>query len=168
MADVTQLLNDVESGDGRAVAEQLPLVYDELKRAAAAQLAHEAPGQTFGPTALVHEVYLRLVPGAKLPGFTDRKHFFAVAAEAMRRILVESARRKHRLKRGGDCQRKGFFRGSGRQSDAEIPRLDRLEKLEKIERSRLGAGSACIPELGPLSSNMTLKWVRDLVGGNSF
>ena len=106
MPDVTQILNNLQTGDAMAAAELLPLVYDELKCLAAAQLAGEAPGHTLSPTALVHEVYLRLVPGAKRQmTYADRRHFFAVAAEAMRRILVESARRKHRLKRGGDRQR---------------------------------------------------------------
>jgi RNA polymerase sigma factor (TIGR02999 family) len=101
MADVNRLLESAEQGDPHAAAELLPLVYGELRRLAATKLAHEAPGQTLQPTALVHEAYLRLV-GQRWDG---RGHFFAAAAEAMRRILVEQARRKHRLKRGGDLQR---------------------------------------------------------------
>ncbi|HJZ53829.1 MAG TPA: ECF-type sigma factor, partial [Gemmataceae bacterium] len=102
MADVTQLLDAAAAGDPKAAAELLPLVYEELRKLAAARVAAEAPGQTLQATALVHEAYLRLVGDQHFDG---RGHFFAAAAEAMRRILVESARRKARLKRGGDGQR---------------------------------------------------------------
>src|SRR5688500_7381908 len=102
MSDVTRLLDAAAAGDRRAAADLLPLVYDELRKLAAARMAAEAPGHTLQPTALVHEAYLRLVGGADRPGWDGRGHFFAAAAEAMRRILVESARRKDALKRGGD------------------------------------------------------------------
>jgi RNA polymerase sigma factor (TIGR02999 family) len=105
MNDVTQLLNAIDQGDLRAPGQLLPLVYDELRRLAAHKLAQEKPGQTLQPTALVHEAYLRLVGKGDEPHWDGRGHFFAAAAEAMRRILVENARRKHRLKRGGDRQR---------------------------------------------------------------
>jgi RNA polymerase sigma factor (TIGR02999 family) len=105
MNDVTQLLNAIDQGDPRAPGQLLPLVYDELRRLAAHKLAQEKPGQTLQPTALVHEAYLRLVGKGDEPLWDGRGHFFAAAAEAMRRILVENARRKHRLKRGGDRQR---------------------------------------------------------------
>jgi RNA polymerase sigma factor (TIGR02999 family) len=106
MPDVTRLLDAAAAGDPRAAADLLPLVYDELRRLAAARLAGERPGQTLDATALVHEAYLRLVPGATpQAAFNGRGHFFGAAAEAMRRILVESARRKARLKRGGDGHR---------------------------------------------------------------
>src|SRR6478736_2961571 len=105
VADVTQILNAIERGDPRAAAELLPLVYDELRQLAAARLAAELPGQTLQPTALVHEAYLRLVGGGQPDGWNGRGHFFAAAAEAMRRILVEQARRKGRLRRGGDRER---------------------------------------------------------------
>jgi RNA polymerase sigma factor (TIGR02999 family) len=95
------LLNAIKQGDPHAAAQLLPLVYDELRHLAAHRLAHEAPGQTLQPTALVHEAYLRLLGGAAEKHWDSRGHFFAAAAEAMRRILVESARRKRRLKRGG-------------------------------------------------------------------
>src|SRR4051812_39281935 len=88
MADVTQILSAVEAGDPGAAAELLPLVYDELRRLAAARLADEQPGQTLQPTALVHEAYVRLVGGEQPQGWDGRGHFFAAAAEAMRRILV--------------------------------------------------------------------------------
>src|SRR6059036_3713737 len=101
MSQVTQILVAIEQGQASA-EELLPLVYDELRRLAAARLAQERPGQTLQATALVHEAYLRLV--GQEP-FDSRGHFFAAAAEAMRRILVDAARRKQRLKRGGDAQR---------------------------------------------------------------
>ena len=104
MADVTDLLSAIDSGDSLAAEQLLTLVYDDLRRLAAHRLAHEAPGQTLQPTELVHEAYLRLV-GAKDAHWQGRSHFFAAAAEAMRRILVENARRKRRLKRGGDVAR---------------------------------------------------------------
>src|SRR5262245_38860913 len=106
MGDVTGILADIDAGDPKAAAKLLPLVYDELRRLAAAQMARERPGQTLDPTGLVHEAYLRLVPSTKpLATFANRRHFFAAAAEAMRRILVEQARRKGRVKHGGGAQR---------------------------------------------------------------
>jgi RNA polymerase sigma factor (TIGR02999 family) len=105
MAEVPFLLQAAESGDPEAAAQLLPLVYDELRRLAAHRLAHEAPGHTLQPTALVHEAYLRLVGESPDKHWHGRGHFFAAAAEAMRRILVENARSKHRLKRGGDRAR---------------------------------------------------------------
>jgi RNA polymerase sigma factor (TIGR02999 family) len=110
MPDVTQMLEAIEAGDSLAANQLLPVVYDELKRMAAVQMAREQPGQTLSPTALVHEAYLRLVESAKpqAAGYADRRHFFASAAEAMRRILVENARRRNALKRGGNLQRAEF------------------------------------------------------------
>ena len=105
MSDVTLLLNNVGSGDPDAAAQLLQLVYDDLRRLAAHRLDQEAPGQTLEPTALVHEAYLRLVGDNPDRHWDGRGHFFAAAAEAMRRILVENARRKRRLKRGGDKAR---------------------------------------------------------------
>jgi RNA polymerase sigma factor (TIGR02999 family) len=104
MAEVTQLLEALEAGDRQAAAELLPLVYDELRRLASWRMANEPAGQTLQATALVHEAYLRLV-GKDDPQWNGRRHFFGAAAEAMRRILVENARRKSRLKRGGDLER---------------------------------------------------------------
>ena len=102
MSDVTRILNAVEQGDPHAAAQLLPLVYDELRRLAAHKLSQEKPGDTLQPTALVHEAYLRLV-GARSASecWANRKHFFAAAAEAMRRILIENARRKQSQKHGG-------------------------------------------------------------------
>jgi RNA polymerase sigma factor (TIGR02999 family) len=105
MSDVTRILSAIDEGDLHASGELLPLVYDELRRLAAARLAQEKPGQTLQPTALVHEAYLRLVDGSAAPNWDSRGHFFAAAAEAMRRILVENARRKGRQKHGGDLVR---------------------------------------------------------------
>src|SRR6516162_7545450 len=101
MPDVTRLLDAAAAGDRQAAADLLPLVYDELRQLAAARMAAEAPGQTLQPTALVHEAYLRLVGPVDGRRWDHRGHFFAAAAEAMRRILVESARRKGSLKHGG-------------------------------------------------------------------
>lgn len=105
MADVTRILANLESGDAQAAGQLLPLVYDELRRLAAQRLAHENPGQTLQATALVHEAYVRLVDGAHVQDWNSRGHFFAAAAEAMRRILVDSARRKRRPVHGGDRRR---------------------------------------------------------------
>jgi RNA polymerase sigma factor (TIGR02999 family) len=105
MSDVTEILNALSRGDPHQAGELLALVYDELRRLAAQKLAHEAPGQTLQPTALVHEAYLRLLGPRDEPHWDNRGHFFAAAAEAMRRILIENARRKGRLKRGGGRRR---------------------------------------------------------------
>jgi RNA polymerase sigma factor (TIGR02999 family) len=106
MADVTQVLSALERGDPRAAAELLPLVYDELRRLAAQRLAREKPGHTLQPTALVHEAYLRLVGREPGTPWNGRGHFFAAAAEAMRRILVENARRKQHGRHGGGLVRR--------------------------------------------------------------
>jgi len=104
MTDVTRILNAIEGGDTRAADKLLPLVYEELRLLAAQKMAQEKPGQTLQATALVHEAYLRLV-SAEARNWSGRSHFFAAAAEAMRRILVDNARRKQRLKRGGGQQK---------------------------------------------------------------
>jgi len=101
MSEVTRILSAVEAGDPSAAAELLPLVYDELRKLAAARLADEKPGQTLQATALVHEAYLRLVDGDRARRWESRAHFFAAAAEAMRRLLIDQARRKRRPKHGG-------------------------------------------------------------------
>src|SRR5437773_1991728 len=105
MADVTHILNAIEAGDPHAAEQLLPLVYDELRKLATEKMAQEHPGQTLQATALVHEAYLRLVDVQKAQRWNSRGHFFAAAAEAMRRILVESARRKKTAKHGGARQR---------------------------------------------------------------
>ncbi len=105
MSEATQLLNAIEAGDPHAAAQLLPLVYEELRRLAAQRLAQEKPGQTVEPTALVHEAYLRLVGRREEQRWNGRNHFFGAAAEAMRRILVETARRKQGPKQGGRLRR---------------------------------------------------------------
>ncbi len=104
MSEVTRILAAIEDGDARAADELLPIVYQELRRLAAQRLSHEPPGQTLQPTALVHEAYIRLV-GAENHNWDSRGHFFSAAAEAMRRILIDRARQKQRLKHGGGRQR---------------------------------------------------------------
>ncbi|HEV2971096.1 MAG TPA: ECF-type sigma factor [Pirellulales bacterium] len=108
MNEVTRILFAVEQGDPQAAEQLLPLVYDELRRLAAQRLAQEKPGQTLQATALVHDAYLRLVDGDVAQHWNSRGHFFAAAAEAMRRILVENARRKQRGRHGGQLQRVDF------------------------------------------------------------
>jgi RNA polymerase sigma factor (TIGR02999 family) len=108
MSEVTRILSAIEQGDPHAADELLLLVYDELRRLAAEKMAQERPGQTLQATALVHEAYLRLVDTEKIQHWNSRGHFFAAAAEAMRRILIENARSKAREKRGGDWQRVDF------------------------------------------------------------
>jgi RNA polymerase sigma factor (TIGR02999 family) len=105
MSDATDLFNAFSAGDKQPAAALLPLVYDELRRLASSKLAHEAPGQTLQATALVHEAWLKLSAGEGARRFNDRNHFFAAAAEAMRRILVDNARRKQALRHGGDLER---------------------------------------------------------------
>jgi RNA polymerase sigma factor (TIGR02999 family) len=105
MTDVTQILSAIEQGDPSAAEQLLPLVYDELRKLAAARLANEKPGQTLQATALVHDAYIRLVDVEKAQKWDSRAHFFSATAEAMRRILVESARKKGRVKHGGEQRR---------------------------------------------------------------
>jgi len=107
MSDATVMLDAIQAGDSKAADELLVLVYDELRRVAASKLAREAPGQTLQPTALVHEAWLRLV-GEQKPSFKDRTHFFRASAEAMRRILIDRARRKKTQRHGGGYQRVTF------------------------------------------------------------
>ncbi len=135
MSEVTQILSQIESGDPNAAEQILPLVYDELRKLAAAKLAQEKPGQTLQATALVHEAYLRLVDVEKAQHWNSRGHFFAAAAEAMRRILVENVRRKQREKRGGQLQRVALeeLRVSLDSQPDELLQLD--ETLEELGKS---------------------------------
>src|SRR5579863_1756427 len=105
MSEVTRILSAIEQGDPHAAEQMLPLVYDELRKLAAQKLAQEKPGQTLQATALVHDAYIRLVDVEKAQHWNSRGHFFAAAAEAMRRILVDQARRRKAAKRGGQAQR---------------------------------------------------------------
>lgn len=122
MTDITNILSAIESGDPNASEKLLPLVYDELRRLATARLANERPGQTLQPTALVHDAYLRLVDVEKIQCWNSRGHFFAAAAEAMRRILVERARQKLGPQRGGEMTRVDF----GESLDVSAPRADEV------------------------------------------
>jgi RNA polymerase sigma factor (TIGR02999 family) len=134
MSNVTQLLQAIERGERQASEELLPLVYDELRKLARDRLRHEPAGQTLQATALVHEAWMRLVDQSAAPGWEGRGHFFAAAAEAMRRILVENARRKNRLKRGGDRDREDLDEAAiaAPESDDRLLDLDRaLELLQK-------------------------------------
>jgi RNA polymerase sigma factor (TIGR02999 family) len=109
--DVTRILSAIENGDGQAAEQLLPVVYDELRRLALLRMANEKPGQTLQPTALVHEAYLRLVRAEDSPHWNSRGHFFCAAAEAMRRILIETARRKKQPRHGGEWQRVNLEEG---------------------------------------------------------
>jgi RNA polymerase sigma factor (TIGR02999 family) len=132
MNEATEILAALEQGDPHAAAQLLPIVYEELRRLAAQRLANEAPGQTLQPTALVHEAYLRLVGSGAGPAWDSRGHFFAAAAEAMRRILINRARDKHRAKRGGAMNRIDLDRITVADStvDEDLLALDAtLEKL---------------------------------------
>jgi RNA polymerase sigma factor (TIGR02999 family) len=133
--DVTQMLGALERGDPHAAGRLLPLVYDELRKLAAQRMAQEPPGQTLQPTALVHEAYLRLV-GQGDPGWESRGHFFAAAAEAMRRILVENARRKQTVKHGGEQKRVDLFDDQvmAPPPDERLLALD--EALERFAREQ--------------------------------
>src|SRR3954453_16376632 len=131
MNDVTHILSAIEQGDPRAPEQLLPLVYDELRKLAAQRLARESPGQTLQATALVHEAYLRLVGGQPAAGWDGRGHFFAAAAEAMRRILVENARRKNRLRHGGG-RRRGELEED--QIPIESPVADLIELDEALDQ----------------------------------
>src|SRR6059036_1116331 len=131
MSDVTGILSAIEQGDPSAAEQLLPLVYDELRKLAAQKLAQEAPGQTLQATALVHEAYLRLVDVEKAQHWDSRGHFFAAAAEAMRRILVEKARRKRGVKHGGQRIRLDLDEAL---VVGEEPRADLLELDELLEQ----------------------------------
>jgi RNA polymerase sigma factor (TIGR02999 family) len=134
MSEFNRILSAIEQGDPQATEQLLPLVYDELRRLAAQKMAQEAPGQTLQATELVHEAYLRLVGVQTAPQWNSRGHFFAAAAEAMRRILIENARRKKRLKHGGDLERVEIDVASlpTRMSSDELLSLD--EALEKLKQ----------------------------------
>ena len=142
MTDVTRILSQIEQGDPAAADQLLPLVYDELRRLATQKLTHETPGQTLQATALVHEAYLRLVDVAQQQRWDSRGHFFAAASEAMRRILVENARRKLSLKHGGEYERAELQAGD---VICEAPSVDlialdeALGQLEQVspERAKL-------------------------------
>lgn len=136
MSDVTRILVDIERGDASAAERLLPLLYDELRQLAQAKLSKENPGQTLQATALVHEAYLRLVePASQPPEWDGRGHFFAAAARAMQRILVENARRKNRLKAGGGRNRVDLTKAEPQIEGPSIDLLALNEALEKLEET---------------------------------
>jgi RNA polymerase sigma factor (TIGR02999 family) len=135
MSDVTRILSAIEQGDPLAAEQLLPLVYEELRKLAAQKLAQEKPGQTLQATALVHEAYLRLVDGDKAQHWNSRGHFFAAAAEAMRRILITNARHNQAQKRGGDVERVD---------------LDAIEIMERIPSEKLLALDDALERLAAL------------------
>jgi len=149
--DVTRILSQIESGDPSAAEKLLPLVYDELRKLAAARLAQEKPGQTLQATALVHEAYLRLVGDTVSPAWDGRGYFFAAAAEAMRRILIDRARRKKRPKHGGDHQRLDLeiHCPANRETPDRLLAVD--EALAKLEQKQ--------PEIAPIVPS-TLEFFR--------
>jgi RNA polymerase sigma factor (TIGR02999 family) len=161
MNDVTRVLSAMDQGDPQASRELLPLVYDELRRLAAHKMARECPGQTLEATALVHEAYVRLVDAEKVQQWSNRWHFFAAAAEAMRRILVERARHKRSLRAGGGQHRQDL-------ADVEItvagPDLDLLalhEALQKLEE--LDARKAELVKLR-FFAGLTIEQAADALG----
>lgn len=133
MNDVTRILSSIERGEPGAAEQLLPMVYEELRKLAAQRLAHEMRGQTLQATALVHEAYIRLVCSDGGDHWQGRGRFFAAAAEAMRRILIEQARREKRLKRGGDLRRVGLDQATEKTEVADDRLLDLVEALDKLE-----------------------------------
>ncbi len=133
MHEVTRILSAVEQGDPHAAEQLLPLVYDELRRLAAEKMAHEKPGQTLQATALVHEAYIRLVDAEKAQHWHSRGHFFAAAAEAMRRILVEAARRKQRVRHGGEFRRVAVSEPPAAEPDDDVVAVDEALTLLAAE-----------------------------------
>lgn len=141
MSDVTRILKSIENGDEHAAGDLLPLVYDELRKLATARMASENPGQTLQPTALVHEAYLRLVDLDNPQRWESRGHFFSAAAEAMRRILVESARRKGRSKHGGGFAKVSLDTIDDIAAEDAHDLLDVSEALEILGQSDPGAAN---------------------------
>jgi RNA polymerase sigma factor (TIGR02999 family) len=161
MNEVTRILNAIDHGDAHAAEQLLPLVYDELRKLAAQKMAGEALGQTLQPTALVHEAYMRLVDADKVQHWNSRGHFFAAAAEAMRRILIENARRKKRPKHGGDRQRVDL-------EHADLARLDSSAELLVIDDAinQLAAEDAQAAQLVKLRyyAGLSVEQAAELVG----
>src|SRR5687768_13356772 len=136
MSGVTHILSQIESGDPSAAGQLLPLVYDELRKLAAAKLAQEKPGQTLQATALVHDAYIRLVDVENAQHWNSRGHFFAAAAEAMRRILIDQARRRKAAKRGGEAQREELHESAiaaGRPAEELLAVDELLDRLAEID-----------------------------------
>ncbi len=163
MSDVTRILNAIERGDAKATDELLPLVYEELRLLAAQKLSQEKPGQTLQATALVHEAYLRLVAAGD-QGWNSRGHFFKAAAEAMRRILVENARSKGRLKRGGDRHRAADVEVNTLESQMNMGRDDLLALDEAL--TRLATEDAALADVVRLHcfAGLPLVHVAEIMG----
>ena len=139
MNQTTRILNAIGQGDQQAAEELLPLVYDELRKLAAQRLASEAPGQTLQATALVHEAWLRLTGGEELATFENRGHFFAAAAEAIRRILIERARKRNALKRGSNLKPLDLDRANVAMETNDETLLAVDDALQKLEREQASA-----------------------------
>jgi RNA polymerase sigma factor (TIGR02999 family) len=163
MTDVTGILSAIEQGDPRAAEQLLPLVYDELRKLAAQRLAQEKPGQTLQATALVHEAYLRLVDSDRPPNWDSRGHFFSACAEAMRRILVDKARRKQRLRHGGAFQQQPLEENEPAIA-SPVDTVDLLALNEALDR--LEAASPRRAKLVKLRyfAGFTLPEVADMLG----
>jgi RNA polymerase sigma factor (TIGR02999 family) len=161
MSDVTHILSRIQSGDQRASDELLPLVYDELRKLAAAKMAQENPGQTLQATALVHDAYLKLVGSEQQLQWNDRAHFFRAAAEAMRRILIDNARRKRSLKCGGHLQRVALEA----VDQAEVLPTDDLQAISEA-LDQLAAHDAQKAELVKLRyfAGLTLSQAAEVLG----
>jgi RNA polymerase sigma factor (TIGR02999 family) len=183
MTDVTRILNQIQQGEPHAAEQLLPLVYDELRKLAALQLANDRPGETLNPTALVHEAYLRLVGEGNDRCYHDRGHFFAAAATAMRHIRIDQARRKKTQKRGGNVQRLEFDDVAAPTPDDELLALDealrRLAVLDarkaQLVELRFFAGltndqAAAVLEISPTTADrdwaFARAWLRDAVRGS--
>jgi RNA polymerase sigma factor (TIGR02999 family) len=161
MSEVTRILSAIEEGDPNAAGQLLPQVYDELRRLAAQKLAQEKPGQTLQATALVHEAYLRLVDTEKGQHWNSRGHFFAAAAEAMRRILVDQARRKLSLRGGGNLQRQPI---EDQEIEAPEPSVDLLAVHEALERFQdVDAAAAQIVKLRYFAG-LTIPQIAEALG----
>jgi RNA polymerase sigma factor (TIGR02999 family) len=183
MTDVTRILSAIEQGDPHAAEQLLPLVYDELRKLAALQLARDRPGQTLNPTALVHEAYLRLVGEGDDCRYQDRGHFFATAATAMRHIRIDQARRKKAQKRGGNVQRLELEDAAAPTPDEELLALDealtelaaRDARKAQLVELRFFAGltndqAAAVMGISPTTADrdwaFARAWLRDAVRGS--
>jgi RNA polymerase sigma factor (TIGR02999 family) len=161
MTDVTNILSQIEQGDPSAADQLLPLVYEELRKLAAAKLAHEKPGQTLQATALVHDAYIRLVDVEKAQHWNSRAHFFGAAAEAMRRILVNNALRKRRPKHGGDRQRVDLEANLTLDDSTDDDILALNEALTRL--SEADTTSADVVKL-KYFAGLTIPQIADLLG----
>lgn len=160
--DITRILTAIDEGDPNAAGDLLPLVYDELRRLASSRMNHEKPGHTLQPTALVHEAFLRLVGGNDSQHWDGRGHFFAAAAEAMRRILIENARSKKRAKRGGDLVRREL------NNDVASVDSDDIDELLTLDEAlnKLGGEDPALAKLVELRyfTGLTIEETAEILG----